>query len=107
MKKLKSFDDYMAEGELPDWAKPSGDIGQMDFLATNFQDYRDKKQSMTNFQVGDVVMCEKHTATCHGKVGTITSMEGVRLITFQTVEGETFEIEPQYLRKVEGQNIVE
>lgn len=100
MKKLKSFDAYIAEGELPDWAKPSGDIGEMDFLAPNYQKYRDKKQSMTNFQVGDIVMCEKHAAACHGKTGKITSMEGARLITFQTAEGETFEIEPQYLRKV-------
>jgi hypothetical protein len=103
MKKLKSFDDYINEGVLPDWAQPSASSGNFEFPNVNYQEYRDRKQSMTNFQVGDEVRCEKPNTPCHDKSGKITSMEGSKYITFQTKDGETIEVEPQFLTK----NIIE
>jgi hypothetical protein len=107
MKKLKSFDNFIAEGELPSWAKPEANPGNMDFLVPNYTEYRDKKQAMSRFSVGDTVSCTKDGAKCMGMTGEIVSMESGKWITFRVPDGSTYEIEPEYLVIAPSPNIQE
>ncbi len=107
MKKFKTFDEFLTEGELPDWAQPSAHPGNMDFLFQNYTEYRDKKQAMSRFSVGDTVTCTKDGAKCMGMTGEIVSMESGKWISFRTPDGSTFEVEPEYLEIAPSPNIQE
>lgn len=73
MGKLKSYDEYINEGMLPEWARPTSDLKDR----TNLMAFRDDRQSMTRFSVGDKVKCI-HS----GIFGRIASMgDGMNTIT--------------------------
>lgn len=107
MKKIKTFDQFLTEGELPSWAQPEGSSGNMNFLVPNYSKYRNSKQAMSRFSVGDTVICTKDGAHCMGMTGEIVSMEGGRMITFRIPNGQTFEVEPEYLEPAPSTNIQE
>ena len=98
MKKLKSFDEFMNEGVMPEWAKPTSDLTSA-VRKDNFQEHQDPKQSMTRFTVGDrIVEVES------GLEGVITSMgDGMNTITWKCDAGMRHDSYPQELEKTLGE----
>ena len=95
-KKLKSFDEFMNEGVLPEWARPTSDLTTA-VRKNNFQDHQDPRQSKTRFTVGDKV-----TEVATGMTGVITSMgDGMNTITWKCDEsGERHDSYAQDLDKI-------
>ena len=92
MGKLKSYNEFIAEGLLPDWAKPTSSLKD----ETNLLKYRDGKQSMTRFSVGDVVE-NVHT----GIIGEISSMgDGMNTLTIYDEAGARYDYKAEDLEKV-------
>jgi hypothetical protein len=96
MKKIKSFDEFINEGVLPEWARPNGDYSDRKWLSPNFEQHMDPRQSMTRFTVGDRVV-EVET----GVEGIITSMgDGMNTITWKNDAGERVDSYAQELDKI-------
>ena len=96
MKKLKTFDEYINEGMLPEWAKPNGDYSNRGWLSPNFESHMDARQSMTRFTVGDRIV-EVET----GVEGTISSMgDGLNTITWKCDAGMRHDSFAQELDKL-------
>jgi len=92
---MKSFDEFMNEGVMPEWARPTSDLTTA-VRKDNYQEHQDPKQSMTRFTVGDRVV-EVET----GMQGVITSMgDGMNTITWTNVLGQRCDSYPQALDKV-------
>lgn len=99
MKKLKSFDEFMNEGVMPEWAKPTSDL-TAPVRKNNFKDHQDPKQSMTRFTVGDRVV-----EVASGLEGTITSMgDGMNTITWKCDAGNRKDSYAQELELIAVQN---
>jgi len=99
MRKLKSFDEFMNEGVMPDWARPTSDLTAI-VRKDNFQGFQDERQSMTRFTVGDRI-----TEIESGLEGIITSMgDGMNTITWKSDSGDRHDSYPQELDKLTSLN---
>jgi hypothetical protein len=92
MKKLKSYDEYINEGSLPEWAQPTSDLTS-GVRKDNYQDHQDPSQSMTRFTPGDRVI-EVET----GIEGEISSLgDGMNTITWYCDTGMRHDSKAQQL----------
>jgi hypothetical protein len=98
-KKIKSFDEFMNEGSMPDWATPTSDLTAI-VRKHNYDGYQDERQSMTRFTVGDKIV-----EVASGLEGTITSMgDGANTITWKCGSGDRHDSYPQDLDKMTSIN---
>ena len=97
MKKLKKFDEWMNEGVLPDWVRPTSDL-TANVRGHNLLDHQDTRQSMTRFTEGDKIV-ELST----GVEGKISSMgDGMNTITWYCDGGMSHDSYAQDLDKIVG-----
>jgi len=97
-KTIKSFDEFMNEGVMPEWAKPTSDLTS-GVRKDNYQEHQDPSQSMTRFNIGDKIV-EVET----GVSGTITSMgDGLDTITWKCESGQRHDSYPKQLELVSEQ----
>lgn len=69
-----SLDEAGPTKEL-DRFRPNGNYQNRGWIAPNFSDYMDVKQSNTRFQIGDTVACIDKSKDTYGMIGKIIAFE--------------------------------
>ena len=92
--KIKGYDDWLNEGDMPEWAQPNNSFANGKSMGPNFPEYTEEGQSMIGFVPGDRV-----TEINTNISGNIISLgDGCNTIKWRCDIGKIRDTQPQGLQ---------